>query len=71
METICTNKTSILCPFKSTKGMLNGCYDYGGGGPWTVSSPVRFPWALKGLKTPALEHRSSTLVLRDHLSCMF
>ena len=26
MGTICcTIKTSILCPFKSTKGMLNGC----------------------------------------------
>ena len=28
--TICTNKIRVLCPFKSTKGMLNGCYDYGG-----------------------------------------
>ena len=48
MGTICTNKTIILCPFKSKKGMMNRCYDYGG-----VLGNCS-PLAPKSLRTPAI-----------------
>ena len=54
MGIIYTNKTSILCPFKSIEGMLNGCYDYGGS--LENVHPCKGSLAPKSLRTPDVRY---------------